>query len=190
MVEHCHQRMWLKPAKEVINFIQRLTQCVWDKESSFMQLPYFTEKEANIASKGKNNFTLRQYIALPDEEKKGLKDFTEDQKADILAACQIIPNVTVDIKTFVQDDEDNKIYANDMITVRVNITRNNVADGETAGLVHAPHFPVPRKESWWIVLATKEGKIVAIENVSDQEKSFHHDIKFMAPPEGGYNMEA
>jgi translocation protein SEC63 len=89
----------------------------------------------------------------------------------------------------VDDDEDHKVYEGDLCTVRVTITRNNLEKGEKAGLVHAPYFPFPKQEAWWIMLGTKEGKIISIEKVGNPDRVFDHAIKFLAPRVGEYEFE-
>merc|ERR1712224_1117113 len=115
--------------------------------------------------------------------------------ADVLKCCnKLIPNITLETKIFVDDDEDNKVYEGDLMTLRVKITRNNIEDGELAGLVHAPHFPFPKNEAWWIILSTKTnnnggGKIISSEKVSDPRKVFTHDIKVLAPTKGNHDFD-
>ena len=115
--------------------------------------------------------SIEKFLSLDlDTKTSALSSLPPPQKADVILACDIIPRISVTISTFVEDDEDQKIYANDLITVRVKVDRLNLKEGENAGLVHAPRFPEPRKETWWVILATKDGKIVSIENVAKKEK--------------------
>ena len=191
MIQVCKHQEALKTALNCIQFGQFVTQACWTKDSTLMQLPHFTQKELKHATDGKKNVakTMQQYIAIPDEEKKGLKDMTEEQKADVLKCCNLIPDISVESKIFVDDDEDDKVYEGDLMTVQVKINRNNLEEGEEAGLVHAPHFPMPKKEAWWIVLGTKQGKIISIEKIADPSKEFTHDIKFLAPQQGTYKFD-
>lgn len=189
MISVCKHQEAMKTALNCIQFGQYVTQACWTKDSTLMQLPHFTPKEvkhATEAKKGAASKTIDTYITLPDEEKKGLKEFSEEQKQDVYKCCKIIPDITVESKIFVDDDEDDKVYEGDLMTVQAKITRNNLEDGEEAGLVHAPHFPFPKQEAWWIILGTKQGKIISIEKVANPAKEFTHDIKFLAPGKGEY----
>mmetsp|Transcript_5457 Transcript_5457/g.7946 ORF Transcript_5457/g.7946 Transcript_5457/m.7946 type:complete len:638 (-) Transcript_5457:280-2193(-) len=187
MVSVCQHQEALKTAITCIEFGQYITQACWIKDNSLLQLPYFTNEEVKHATKGKTGVKdLKKYLTLPDDQKKGLADFTETQKSDVLKCCSIIPNLTVETKIFVDDDDDDKVYENDLCTVQVKITRNNLKDGEKAGLVHAPYFPFAKKEAWWIALGTKEGKIISMEKEANPTKEFTHNIKFLAPPKGTY----
>lgn len=191
MIQVCKHQEALKTAMNCIQFGQYVTQACWTKDSTLMQLPHFTQTELKHATDGKKNVakTIQEYIAVPDDDKKGLKDMTEDQKADVLKCCKLIPDISVESKIFVDDDEDDNVYEGDLMTVQVKIKRNNLEEGEEAGLVHAPHFPMPKKEAWWIILGTKQGKIVSIDKIADPSKEFTHDIKFLAPGQGTYKFD-
>jgi len=192
MISVCKHKEAMKTAMNCIRFGQFVTQACWTKDNTLMQLPHFTQKELKHALDGKKNAakTIDKYIHVPDEEKRGLKEMTAEQREDVFKCCKLIPNISVETKTYVDDDEDDKIYEGDLMTVQVKITRNNLEDGEEAELVHAPHFPFPKKEAWWIILATKDdGKIISLEKVADPSKVFTHDIKFLAPGQGTYNFD-
>lgn len=190
MISVCKHQESLKSALNCIKFGQYVAQGMWLKDSELLQLPHFTAAEATHAAKGKpSGKTITQYMAIPDEQKKGLKDFTSEEKDDIFKCCEILPNVTIESKVFVDDDEDDKVYEGDLCTVSVTLTRNNLDDNEKAGLVHAPRFPFPKREAWWIALGTKEGKIISIDKVTSPNKVVEHKIKFLAPRKGQYEFD-
>lgn len=190
MISVCKHQDHLQTAMNCIEYGQFLTQGMWVKDSSLLQLPHFTEVEAGHAEKGKGKASnITEYIALEDDQKKGMATFSEEQKQDVLSYLKMIPDITVDSKVFVDDDEDDNVYEGDLCTIRVTLTRNNLAKGEKAGLIHAPYFPFPKQEAWWILLGTKEGKIIHIEKVVDPSRVVHHNIKFLAPRVGDYEFE-
>jgi len=89
MITVCKHQDWLKTALNCIEFGQLIAQACWTKDNSLLQLPHFTEEEANHCIKGKaanraNN--LLEYVAQPDENKKGLANMTEEQKKDVNSA--------------------------------------------------------------------------------------------------------
>lgn len=184
MIAVCQHQEALKTALNCIQFGQFVTQACWNKDSTLMQLPHFGQTQ--ISKNG--NMTLKDFL---EKDAKDIKfdGLTEEQKKDVLKCCDIIPRINVETKIFVDDDEDDKVYEGDLCTVQVKVTRENLADGEKAGLVHAPHFPFPKQEAWWIILGTKEGKIIDIKKVAKPEKEFTHDIKFLAPRQGTYNFD-
>jgi translocation protein SEC63 len=162
-----------------------MVQGMWLKDSELLQLPHFTDKEVkHVIAKN-----IADYMKIPNGQKKGLKEFTEEQKQDVFKTCELLPDISVESKVFVDDDEDDKVYEGDLCTVLVTLTRNNLAEGEKAGLVHAPRFPFPRREAWWIVLGTKEGKIISIDKITNPAKVVEHKIKFLTPRVGSYEFD-
>ena len=190
MISVCQHQDHLQTAMHCIEYGQYLTQAMWVKDSSLLQLPHFTEEEVKHAEKGKGKASnIVEYMALEDDQKKGMANFSAEQKQDVLNYLKMIPDITIDSKVFVDDDEDDNVYEGDLCTIKVSLTRNNLAKGEKAGLIHAPQFPFPKQEAWWIILGTKEGKIVHIEKVGDPSKVVEHNIKFLAPRVGDYEFD-
>jgi len=192
MITVCQHQDWMKTAINCIEFGQCIAQACWIKDNSLLQLPHFTAEEVKHCEKGKTAnraHNLLQYIKLPDENKKGLAGFTEEQKKDVLECCKIFPEITVDYQVYVDDDDDDKVYEGDLLTIEVCLTRVNLKEGEKAGLVHAPRFPFPKLESWWILCGTKEGKVISIKKVSDADRVVKHKIKLLAPKQGEYEFD-
>mmetsp|Transcript_8030 Transcript_8030/g.17132 ORF Transcript_8030/g.17132 Transcript_8030/m.17132 type:complete len:642 (+) Transcript_8030:207-2132(+) len=190
MISVCKHQESLNAALNCIRFGQYMAQGMWLKDSELLQLPHFTNKEAEHCSKGKNSASsIVSYIKIPNDSKKGLADFSEEQKQDVFKCCEILPDISVETKVFVDDDEDDKVYEGDLCTVSVTITRNNLGENEKAGLVHAPRFPFPKLEAWWVALGTKEGKIISIDKVTSPNKVVEHKIKFLAPRKGQYEFD-
>ncbi|KAL7488099.1 hypothetical protein ACHAW6_013698 [Cyclotella cf. meneghiniana] len=185
MISVCKHQESLGAALNCIKFSQFMVQAMWLKDSELLQLPHFTENEIkHVVAKN-----IAEYMKVPNGQKKGLKDFTEEQKQDVFKTCRLLPDITVESKVFVDDDEDDKVYEGDLCTVLVTLNRNNLAKGEKAGLVHAPRFPYPRREAWWIALGTKEGKIISIDKITNPSKVVEHKIKFLAPRKGTYEFD-
>ena len=256
MIEIAFQRRWLQTTIATIKFSQCVIQGLWHDSSSLLQIPYITEAEVKHMTRGgkKSVKTLRDYLLIKDEDKKGLNDLKENEKADVLMVCdEIFPRLNVTYKLFVEDDEEedfgddyeeltgnvsaatttekedddsessavvksksggasmtkytaskeareaisgDSIYEGDLITLRININRENVEEGEEAPFVHAPHFPRPVKEFWWAVLTDKPKPaaknapevpvtIYAIEKITKQDKNVVHELRFGAPPKAG-----
>lgn len=189
MISVCKHQDSMSTAMKCIEFGQYMTQALWVKDSALLQLPHFTAEEVKHCEKGKTKITsVQQY--KESEVKKGLTDLSDAQKKDVMDYLEIFPDVTVESKIYVDDDEDDKVYEGDLVTIEVTITRNNLKDGEKVGLVHSPHFPFPKKEAWWVILGqVKEGKIISIDKIGNPSKKVVHKIKFLAPPKGAYNFD-
>lgn len=196
MISVCKHQDWMQAAITCIEFGQYMTQAVWGKDSPLLQIPHFTEKEVrkclerDSADAGVVN-TVQAYRELPEAEKEGLDEFTATQKNDVKQYLdKIFPNILIESRVFVDDDEDSNIYENDLVTIEVTITRQNLEPGEKVGLVHAPLFPFPKMEAWWIILGQlKGGKTISIEKVGNPSRTVVHNIKFLAPPKGEYEFD-
>lgn len=200
IIEMSYQRQWLQTALAAIRFRQHLVQALWPTEPaspalSLKQIPHFTDNEVKHITSGRGKSsckTLGQYLKVEPDQRKGLADLSPDQRADVEAVLKLMPQVEVSLKLFVEEDDDSdNIYRGDIIvekdimTLRVNLTRNNVAEGETAPPVHAPFFPVPLTETWWVIVTFKGENILAADKITSQEREATAELKFMAPPQAG-----
>lgn len=183
MIEISFQRRWLQTTLSAIRFSQSLIQGLW-ADSPLLQLPHFTENEIKYVNKKDKSQAkiLADYLRTPDDQKKGLAGFTDVQKKDVFDACNIFPQVKIELKMFVEEDDDtgpgitddeededkrglvvhstpevdgNKIYEGDVVTLRVILTHENVPEGADLPVVYAPRFPRATRESWWFVLADR-----------------------------------
>ena len=59
---------------------------------------------------------------LPDDQKNGMATFTDEQKEDVQKYLEMLPDICVETKVFVDDDEDDKVYEGDLCSVRVTVT--------------------------------------------------------------------
>eukprot|EP00934_Nitzschia_sp_Nitz4_P008492 Nitzschia sp. Nitz4//scaffold16_size188269//73139//75504//NITZ4_001791-RA/size188269-processed-gene-0.14-mRNA-1//1//CDS//3329538517//8482//frame0 len=190
MISVCQHQDSMQTAQNCIELGQYITQAMWVKDSTLLQLPHFTPEEVKHCATGKAKAgSILEYRAMPEDQRKGMANFTEQQKKDVQTYLEMLPDISVDAKVFVDDDEDDKVYEGDLCTVKVTITRNHLKEGQKAGLVHAPHFPYPKQEAWWIILGTKEGKIINIEKVGSPDRVIEHNIKFLAPRVGHYDFD-
>jgi translocation protein SEC63 len=188
MISVCKHQDWMNTAMSCIEFGQSVTQAMWPKDSPLLQLPHFTAKEVTQCNNGEVKISsVKQFKELPEDERECMEKFTNEQKKDVAEYLRIFPDISVETKIYTDDDEDPAVYEGDLVTVEVTITRNNLQAGEKAGLVHAPFFPFPKKEAWWVILGqVQAGKIVSIEQLNNPLQIVVHKIKFMAPPKGSY----
>jgi translocation protein SEC63 len=229
MIEICHQRKWLETTLSAIKFSQCVVQGLWYSNHPLMQVPHLDEATAKEITKDSADLShaLIDYLRMPDAQKSGLSHLSEKQKRDVYEACKIIPCMGVVTKLFVEEEETDfyegevedstavpvpavegpkgdHIFEQDLVTLRVTMTRENVPEGTkkkkaTAPPVHAPMFPKTIRESWWVILTDKvdsrngasaEVTIHAIEKISDQSRVVNHELRFMAPQRAGdYEME-
>jgi translocation protein SEC63 len=184
MISVCKHQDWMATAMHCIELEQYVTQAMWTGQSPLLQLPHFGMDQVKALSKIK---TVQDYRKAADEVLDGNESLSDSQKADIKQYLKLFPDISVETNVFVDDDEDNKVYEGDLVTIQVIVTRNNLNKGEKAGLVHAPYFPFPKKEAFWILLGQlQQGKIISIEKIGNPNCKVEHRFKLMAPPKGHY----
>jgi len=188
MTTFCARRFWLPQTMQIIKFSQFLTQGLWiDDKEGFLQLPHFTKKEASHAKKGNKGIKgIRDFIALPQDQRKGLKNLSAAAKAEVEEVCRQISNFKVTLKATVADEEE--IATNDLVTLTVEITRLNVSEGELAKPVYAPRYPETKYEQVWILIAQpgKNRRLAsAPKRLTAQTRTLTADLQFRAPPKPG-----
>lgn len=192
MISVCQHQDSLQTAMNCIEFGQYVAQACWLKDSPLLQLPHFTLKQVQKC-KSAGISTIQDYRAQKEKTTDScLQDFTEDQKQDVYKTLNVIPDISIESKVYVDDDEDANVYEGDLCIVNVTLTRTNLEAGaprKAAGLVHAPKFPFPKQEAWWIILGTKDGRIISIEKVVSSSQKVEHPIKFLAPRQGHYEFD-
>lgn len=109
VIEIAQQRRWLQTSLSAIKFSQYLVQGRWVNNHSLEQLPHFSEAEVKAITKGPKPQAkeLAEYLAVPDSEKKGLSNLTSEQKDDVLKVCSLLPNIKVETKLFVEDEDES-----------------------------------------------------------------------------------
>lgn len=233
VVEISQQRKWLDLSVAAIRFAQCVAQALWTNSHSLEQLPGVAAEEVKTILKNcKDVHSLADFLLLTDAEKsKGLTGLSEEQRAEVLRVCSILPHLKVETKLFVEEPEEDflqdagddepanpkhvpppavqvpgdNIYEQDLVTLRITMTRENLPEGATASAspAYAPFFPKTIRENWWVVLTDKPNKpegdakrtlanlnVYAFEKVADQGRKVVHEVRFMAPQRAGdYEME-
>jgi len=183
------RRWWLNQTIHIIKFSQYLTQGLFKDDSSLLQLPHFTQREAGHCKKGKKGRSdnMRDFLRLAPEDRKGMsKNFTDEMKQDVHDVCAQMSDFEVKIVSKV-DDED-QIATNDTLTMKVDVTRLNVKEGECAGPVYAPNYPEPKYEFIWVLLARPGGRNQLMsmpQKIVDQSRVVSCEFKFRAPEKPG-----
>ncbi|CAM9614777.1 unnamed protein product, partial [Sphacelaria rigidula] len=189
MIELACSRRWLHTTIYVIDFSQHVTHGLWLNSSSLRQLPHIGDAEIKAITStpvpGKSAVkNIAQYIKLSREERKGLDKLTAEQQEEVHKVCDIIPDVDVKVDIFVEDEEE--IAENDLVTIKVTLTRNNVPEGGKAPAVYAPEYPLFGDEGWWVLVGDLSRKtIFSFERITDGGRVVSKEVKMMAPNKPG-----
>jgi len=110
---------------------------------------------------------------------------TAEQRLDVDAFCRHAPRVELDCKFEVLDEED--IAMGDMASLTVTLTRTNLDEGEASGPVHAPYFPVPKWEEWWIIVFDPRDRLLVTDDrINGTNRVESTKINFMVPRAGEF----
>jgi len=189
MIEIACMREWFFTAQSMIEFRRSLVQALDVKSSQLLQIPHFTEDTLKHCLKGKNAAsTLSDFIGKDPEHRKGVANMTADQLADIEAFCSHVSDM--ELKAIVEVEDEGEIVVGDVATLSVQLTRKNLREGEAMGPVHAPFFPEPKFEEWWLFLveAGPATRIIAFERIRNTERQVHEKLRFQVGRPGKHQL--
>ena len=220
MIEIAYQRKWLETTFSAINFAQCVVQGLWYTNHPLLQVPHLSEGDVAgiVSSSSDASKAFPEFLRNPQNYTSHLTKLSPEQQADVIKATDLFPRMKVDTKLFVEEPETDftdgapvendpqevsgdSIYEQDLVTLRVTLTRENTPVGKDTPPVYAPAFPTTIRENWWLILTDKqqpgaarkpnaEAGIHAVEKVTDISRKIVHELRFMAPQRAGrYEME-
>lgn len=164
MMELAFLNNWFSLVLPVIRFRRSLIQALSD-QSPLLQVPHVTSDMLPGLPSGQD--ALWQLCDHPDHP--GLAKLTPEQKLDAAAFLQHLPRMRIEAK--MEDDED--LIPGDAGTISITLTRTNLAEKCSAGVVHAPLFPAPKEEEWWLFLRDKKSnQMFSYKKVSSMARVF------------------
>eukprot|EP00928_Gymnodinium_smaydae_P053380 TRINITY_DN37386_c1_g1_i1.p1 TRINITY_DN37386_c1_g1~~TRINITY_DN37386_c1_g1_i1.p1 ORF type:complete len:669 (+),score=215.27 TRINITY_DN37386_c1_g1_i1:122-2128(+) len=189
MIEIACMREWFFTAQAMIEFRRCLVQALDVKASQLLQIPYFTEEILKHCHRGKNAVSsLHDFLSKGPEQRKGLASMEPQQLADIEAFVSHVGEV--ELKASIEVEDEGEIVVGDIATVSCAICRKNLKEGEAMGPVHAPFFPEPKFEEWWLFLveAAPSTRIIAFEKLKDTERVVEERLRFQVTRPGKHNL--
>ncbi|CAK0863473.1 unnamed protein product [Prorocentrum cordatum] len=190
MIEIACMWEWFFTAQAMIEFRRSLVQALDVKSSQLLQIPHFNEESLKHAQRGKNSVsTLTDFISKAPEERKGLANMGPQELADIEAFTQHVSDMDVQAKVEVEDEAQIVVF--DVATVTVRMERKNLQENEAVGPVHAPLFPEPKFEDWWLFLVeggSATTRIIASQRIRDTEKVVVEKLRFQLSRAGKHQL--
>jgi len=150
MIEIASVREWFETSKSLIEFRRSLIQALDIKSNNLIQIPHFSEETVKHCLRGGNPCKdILNFLEREPENRRGVNDMTEIQLADVNEFCKHMTRVKVECVANVEGEK--TICKDDIATVSVKITRENLEDGTALGYVHAPYYPKLHIEEWYFV---------------------------------------
>jgi len=188
MIEIACMREWFFTAKAMIEFRVRLIQALDISTSQLMQIPHFSSEAVKYCEKKKIT-TLGNFLDQTPDERKTLSKVEDEQKIeDIEEFCRHVSRVDLDVKITVEDEND--IVVGDVATVHCTLRRPNIGQKEAMGAIHAPHFPKPKLEEWWLFLveATPSTRILTFSKIKGTGCETTETLQFAVSRPGKHNL--
>jgi len=115
----------------ILDFWQLLTQGLWFHDSSLRMLPHLSDKHLRALGRSRHAITsVAQLKGLPEDTlAEVLPDLSEAERAEVALVLKNMPDVDVDVKFEVEDEEG--IYENDVINLVVRVDRKHYPDDYT-----------------------------------------------------------
>jgi translocation protein SEC63 len=189
MIEIACMREWFFTAQSMIEFRRSLIQGLDVKSSQLLQIPHFNEEVLKHTAKGKNaSSSLLDYLSKDPEQRKGLANMDDQQRLDVEAFTAHMSQIEFNAITEVEDE--TEIVVGDIATVTCTLQRKNLKQGEAMGPVHAPLFPEPKFEEWWVFLVegAPNTRIIAFERIRDTEREVEAKLRFQISRPGKHSL--
>lgn len=182
---------------------QMVVQAMWDRDSPLLQIPHFTTQTVQAAAEYEIE-DIEEFMAKMDPSEN--KDYQTLVKRLGLDGRQLVeaaaftnnkyPNLDLDFEL----ENPSTITANDPAYVKIRITRelddddddNNNNHNSTTPTpakeidttVHAPFYPVPKSENWWLVVSEPKTKsLLAIKRITIA-RQLELRLEFVVPSPG------
>jgi len=185
MIEIACMREWFSTAQAMIEFRRCLVQALDVKSSQLLQVPHFTEERVEQCRTSKHPIsTLAEFLTQEPEQRRADLKMEPQEQADVDAFCLHVGDV--DLKATIEVDDEAEIVVGDVATVTVQMQRKGLREGEAIGPVHAPLFPEPKFEEWWLFLveATPGTRIVHFERILETERCVQEKLRFQVTNPG------
>ncbi|KAH0475295.1 MAG: hypothetical protein KVP17_001909 [Porospora cf. gigantea B] len=147
MLELAFINNWYSLVQPVIEFRRSLVQSI-DSQNVLLQLPHVTSDMLSELPVGNNAL----WKLADGTERPGLASLSGDQRLDVSMFLAHLPRMT--LEAVVEDADD--LIPGDAGSVKISLKRSNLSEKTSAGVTHAPRFPVPKEEEWWLLVRDKK----------------------------------
>ena len=200
-------------AMSAMEMSQMVVQSMWDRDSPLKQIPHFSPDKVKVAQE----FGYVESLSSPgntDSIRSSIRDVFEfmdamdrdddpDRHDKLVSALALQPAQLRDAATFTNDKypsieldfsvvDPSDIVAGSPAHLAITLTREvdeDASDAEADTSVHAPFYPSPKTENWWVVVGEEATKsLLAIKRVT-VGKSLQMKLEFVVPGPGEHKLK-
>lgn len=166
--------------KNIMHFRQCTVQALNFNSNPLLQIPHVTEVPNGAPAFDdvlENSAACDRLVAM-----LGLGG---QQVLDVHAFREHVSRVSLSCKVEVADED--HIVEGDLATITVTLTRTNLREGEAVGPVHAPLWPSPKREEWWLLVYDELARrLVCTTTVLGQGQTEEATMRFLVAVSGPY----
>ncbi|KAI9830786.1 MAG: DEIH-box ATPase [Phylliscum demangeonii] len=178
---------------------QMVVQAMWDRDSPLLQIPHFSPPVVKAANEFKIKDIFEFMDAMDPSENPNYEKLIKRlglSKPQLAEAAHFTnskyPNIDMDFSVL----DPGSVTAGSPSYLQITLTRD--ADDDDADdqdgvddkqSVHAPFYPAPKTENWWVVVGDEASKtLLAIKRVTIAKK-VEMKLEFVVPSPGEHQLK-
>mmetsp|Transcript_39055 Transcript_39055/g.125564 ORF Transcript_39055/g.125564 Transcript_39055/m.125564 type:complete len:590 (-) Transcript_39055:157-1926(-) len=172
------------------SLVQALEPGASGGNAELLQVPHLDVERIKQLRKGPHKaLDISSFAELSTEERKKSLEAVGLSTQELLDAeefAKAVPRLSIVESTVFVEGEDN-VCKDDIATLRVKLSRKNLAKGEAAGAVHAPFFAsVAVPEAWWLsfTISAARGAKTRFVRVTNTAQEVDAVLRFSVPSVG------
>jgi len=197
-------RKFLVPTVELVQIQQMLTQGVWSgsarmgRDTHLLQLPHVKESDLrHFANKKWKIVSIGQFVKLDAATRREFLttelNFDDQKVRDVEKIISDFFPTDVELKCTakVDEEDDDTVTGGAIATLVVDVKRpSHVSHGikgkeEQPIMAHCPHYPLPKEENWWIILADERTNLIWGLKRVVLKQGVEIKVPFLAPKKAG-----
>jgi len=164
--------------KNLICVRQCLVQALDLDSSPLLQIPHVTSVPPDAPT----------FADVVSGAASGMLDslgLSKEQRLDIDAFCRHVPQV--DLKCHVDVPDEESVAEGDLAHLKITLLRKNLSENEAAGPVHAPYFPGPKFEEWWLLVYDELSRVlITVAPIFGTGHEETATVRFVVPRSGSF----
>ncbi|KAM3136562.1 hypothetical protein pb186bvf_011365 [Paramecium bursaria] len=157
----------------LLNFSQCIIQGLYETDNHIRQIGFFYDEYQKYIKKSK----LPEFQELL--QKKNIPNWVpEEYKEQILSEIEMFPRLKVEHSITVDDDTIDEFTIEDLILLKITLTRENTPEGQDNPVCHSNRFTYIRDETWHVFICVDE-EVFYYQKVSGPKKQQFVEFKFI-----------